>query len=46
MRSLITIGIDASWNRSGGAKANLIGILSKCDPAVGGVVPMKLFHLL
>ncbi len=27
------IGIDASRNRSGGAKAHLIGILSECDPA-------------
>lgn len=29
----IILGIDASRNRSGGAKAHLIGILSECDPA-------------
>jgi glycosyltransferase involved in cell wall biosynthesis len=28
----LTIGIDASRNRSGGAKAHLIGILSECAP--------------
>ena len=28
----ITIGIDASRNRSGGAKAHLVGILSEADP--------------
>jgi glycosyltransferase involved in cell wall biosynthesis len=27
----LTVGIDASRNRSGGAKAHLIGILSECD---------------
>ena len=33
----ITIAIDASRNRSGGAKAHLIGILSKCDPVNNGI---------
>jgi glycosyltransferase involved in cell wall biosynthesis len=33
----LTIGIDASRNRSGGAKAHLIGILSECDPAKYGI---------
>jgi glycosyltransferase involved in cell wall biosynthesis len=28
----ITIGIDASRNRSGGAKAHIIGILNECNP--------------
>lgn len=28
----IVLGIDASRNRSGGAKAHLIGILTECDP--------------
>ncbi len=31
------IGIDASRNRSGGAKAHLIGILSKSDPTQYGI---------
>jgi glycosyltransferase involved in cell wall biosynthesis len=31
MSNYIKIGIDASRNRSGGAKAHLIGILSECD---------------
>lgn len=33
----LTIGIDASRNRSGGAKSHLIGILSECDPAKHGI---------
>jgi hypothetical protein len=33
----LTIGIDASRNRSGGAKAHLIGILSECDLAKQGI---------
>ncbi len=33
----LTIGIDASRNRSGGAKAHLIGILSECNPAKHGI---------
>lgn len=37
-RSLpLTLGIDASRNRSGGAKAHLIGILSECDPVKHGI---------
>jgi glycosyltransferase involved in cell wall biosynthesis len=32
MKDLLTIGIDASRNRSGGAVAHLIGILSEGDP--------------
>ena len=31
------VGIDASRNRSGGAKAHLIGILAKCDPKKYGI---------
>jgi glycosyltransferase involved in cell wall biosynthesis len=31
------VAIDASRNRSGGAKAHLIGILSECDPAKHGI---------
>jgi glycosyltransferase involved in cell wall biosynthesis len=31
------VGIDASRNRSGGAKAHLIGILSEYDPAKHGI---------
>ncbi len=34
---LLTIGIDASRNRSGGAVAHLIGILSEGDPASVGI---------
>lgn len=33
----LIIGIDASRNRSGGAKAHLIGILSSVDPARHGI---------
>jgi glycosyltransferase involved in cell wall biosynthesis len=33
----LTIAIDASRNRSGGAKAHLIGILSECIPAKHGI---------
>lgn len=33
----IILGIDASRNRSGGAKAHLIGILTECDPAKHGI---------
>ena len=35
--SNIKIAIDASRNRSGGAKAHLIGILSECDPGKYGI---------
>ena len=31
------VGIDASRNRSGGAKAHLIGILTECDPEKFGI---------
>ena len=31
------VGIDASRNRSGGAKAHLIGIISECDPKKHGI---------
>jgi glycosyltransferase involved in cell wall biosynthesis len=31
------VGIDASRNRSGGAKAHLVGILCDCDPLAHGV---------
>ena len=34
---LLTIGVDASRNRSGGAVAHLIGILSEGDPASFGI---------
>lgn len=34
---MLKVGIDASRNRSGGAKAYLIGILSECDPAKYGI---------
>lgn len=33
----IVVGIDASRNRSGGAKAHIIGILSSADPTLCGV---------
>ncbi len=33
----ISIGIDASRNRSGGARAHLIGILSSLDPCIHGI---------
>jgi glycosyltransferase involved in cell wall biosynthesis len=33
----IVVGIDASRNRSGGARAYLIGILSECDPSKFGI---------
>ncbi len=35
--SVLTLGIDASRNRSGGAKAHLIGILSEVDPTRSGI---------
>lgn len=34
---LLTLGIDASRNRSGGAKSHLIGILSECNLAKHGI---------
>lgn len=33
----LTVGVDASRNRSGGAKVHLIGILSNADPRASGV---------
>lgn len=33
----LVVGIDASRNRSGGAQAHIIGILSECDPAKSGI---------
>ena len=33
----LVVGIDASRNRSGGAKAHLIGILSQADPTALGI---------
>lgn len=33
----ITIGIDASRNRSGGGKAHVLGILKDCDPLAYGI---------
>lgn len=33
----LVIGIDASRNRSGGARAHIIGILSQCDPVKNGI---------
>ena len=43
-----TIAIDASRNRSGGAKAHLIGILSECDPTKCGIHAIHVwsFHSL
>lgn len=38
----LIIGIDASRNRSGGARAHLIGILSECDPKKFGI---ELIHV-
>ena len=37
MVQTLTVGIDASRNRSGGAKSHLIGILSECNPAKHGI---------
>jgi glycosyltransferase involved in cell wall biosynthesis len=39
---MINIAIDASRNRSGGAQAHLIGILSECEPAKFGI---QLIHV-
>jgi len=33
----LTVGIDASRNRSGGAKAHLLGILTQCNPERYGI---------
>jgi glycosyltransferase involved in cell wall biosynthesis len=39
----ITVGIDASRNRSGGAKAHLIGILTEGDPIKYGIKEIHLW---
>lgn len=39
----IVIGVDASRNRSGGAKAHIIGILSSADPTAHGVEKVHLW---
>lgn len=39
----IVVGIDASRNRSGGAKAHIIGILSSADPTRHGVDTVHLW---
>jgi glycosyltransferase involved in cell wall biosynthesis len=39
----ITIGIDASRNRSGGAKAHIIGIINECDPNKHGIEKIHLW---
>ena len=42
MRRLI-VGIDASRNRSGGAKAHLVGILSEVNPLNYGIKEVHLW---
>jgi len=42
----IIIGIDASRNRSGGAKAHLIGILSEGDPLKYGVIEVHVWSYI
>lgn len=39
----LTIGIDASRNRSGGAKAHLIGILAELDPFKYGIIEVHVW---
>jgi glycosyltransferase involved in cell wall biosynthesis len=39
----IVVGIDASRNRSGGAKAHLVGILGQGDPARYGIGPVHVW---
>ena len=39
----LTVGIDASRNRSGGAKAYLIGILSEVNPLDYGIKEVHLW---
>jgi glycosyltransferase involved in cell wall biosynthesis len=39
----IAVGIDASRNRSGGAKAHLIGILSQADPRTFGIAKVHVW---
>jgi len=42
MNQLLTLGIDASRNRSGGARAHILGILSSCHPAKFGI---RMIHI-
>ena len=37
------VGIDASRNRSGGAKAHLLGILNACDPRDNGIASVHIW---
>ena len=39
----ISVGIDATRNRSGGAKAHLIGILKQSDPSVHNIEKVHLW---
>ena len=39
----IVAGIDASRNRSGGAKAHIVGILSQGDPSAHGISKIHLW---
>jgi glycosyltransferase involved in cell wall biosynthesis len=39
----LIVGIDASRNRSGGAKAHLIGVLSECDPEKHGILEIHVW---
>ena len=39
----IVIGVDASRNRSGGAREHLIGILENLDPAAQGIAQVHLW---
>lgn len=43
MNKQIKIGIDASRNRSGGAKAHVIGILSEGNPEAYGIVEVHIW---
>ena len=40
---LLVIGIDASRNRSGGAIAHLVGILSEGNPLIFGISEVHLW---
>jgi len=41
--SSLVIGVDASRNRSGGAREHLIGILANLDPAVQGIAQVHVW---
>ena len=43
MKKIITVGIDASRNRSGGAKAHLIGLITHDDPRKYGISKVHLW---